>query len=403
MPLVSVILPTYNRADTILRAIESVRNQTLQDWELLVVDDGSTDNTAELIVAYCANEPRVKLIRQANQGVSGARNTGLRASLGKYLSFLDSDDEFLPHHLELESAFLEAHPAEGFVTAELWEDFGHGNYVKHYQIEIGTWYPMVAKIIGSRRLDLPTGETDNYLRVYQTRETIGEWGRQIVEQLPYENIHLYRGRIFDQLCWGYLMCTQPTMIRRSVWEEIGHEFEKGYLAEDYGFMAEFCRRYTTNYLSIPVCVKHELASDGRMLAENHVATGRTAYFMGQCMLRHLENYFCKEHPDDEELKNLLGWRQYTLAHAAIAHGQRDEAVLHLRNSRRNFPGLLAAIGLYAFAKLIPQPELLQKTYNFCYTLHYAWGQFRRHELSLSDLAHKAVHQFRVRLHLSTTG
>lgn len=403
MPLVSVILPTYNRGDTIQRAIESVRNQTLQDWELLIVDDGSTDNTAGLVYSCYAGEPRVKLIRQDNQGVSGARNTGMRASAGKYLAFIDSDDEFLPHHLELESAFLEAHPDENIVLGELWENFGRGVFVKHYQIEIGQWYPSVARIIGSRMLDLPPGETDNYLRVYQTREPIGEWGRRIVERLPYENIYLYRGRIFEYLRWGYLMCMQPTMIRRSGWEKIGHEFEKGYLAEDFGFTAEFCRRYTVNYLSIPVCVKHELTPDGHMPEENHVATGKTAYFMGKCMMRNFEKLFFNERPDDQDLKRLLGWLQYRMARAAIAHGQREEALAHLSDSRHNLPGLPQAMALYSAAKLIPRASLLQKIYNTCYSLNYALGQILRDELSISEVARKIIKRFRSRLRLSATG
>lgn len=98
MPLVSVILPTYNRADTILRAIESVQNQTLRDWELLVVDDGSTDDTAGLIAARYAGEPRLKLIRQENHGVSAARNAGLRANSGKYQDALALRVEVHDHH-----------------------------------------------------------------------------------------------------------------------------------------------------------------------------------------------------------------------------------------------------------------------------------------------------------------
>jgi glycosyltransferase involved in cell wall biosynthesis len=76
MPLVSIIMPTCNPADTIQRAIRSVQAQTLTDWKLITVDDGSTDNTVELI-AGC--EPRMKLICQENQGTGGARNTGSRA------------------------------------------------------------------------------------------------------------------------------------------------------------------------------------------------------------------------------------------------------------------------------------------------------------------------------------
>src|SRR5262249_4967223 len=402
MPLVSVILPTYNRADTIPRAIESVRNQTLQDWELLVVDDGSTDNTAELVTALYASDPRVKLIRQENQGVSGARNTGMRASAGKYLAFIDSDDEFLPHHLELGSAFLETHSKENIVMGELWEDFGRDIFVKHYQIEIGKWYPRVARVIGSRMLDLPLGETDKYLRVYQTREPISEWGRRIIERLPYKNVYHYCGRIFEQLRWGYLICMQPTMFRRSGWEKIGHEFEKGYLGEDFAFTAEFCRHYTVNYLSIPVCIKHELGPNRRLPTETHVATGKTAYFMSKCMLRNLENLFFKDRPDDRELMRLLGWLQYKLAHAAIAHGQREEALLHLSDSRSNFPGLTEAVAFYGAIKLIPQANLLRKIYNTGYSLNYVLGQIWRHEISADELVQKIVRRLRPRPQLTIT-
>src|SRR5262244_3561534 len=151
MPLVSVIMPTFNRADTITRAIRSVQAQTFTDWELIVVDDGSTDNTAERIEGC---DPRMKLIRQENQGTAGARNAGLRASSGSYIAFLDSDDEWLPHHLELSAGFLEAFPDEQFVTSELWEDPGRGRIVKHYCVEIEEYYPRMARKIGSRLLDL---------------------------------------------------------------------------------------------------------------------------------------------------------------------------------------------------------------------------------------------------------
>src|SRR5262245_60879260 len=146
MPTASVIVPTFNRADTIRRAIESVQAQTLDDWELIVVDDGSTDDTGALIEGM---EPRMTLIRQENRGFAEARNTGIRASTGKYLAFLDSDDEFLPHHLELEIAFLEAFPEESFVSAELLEDFGRGRFVNHYRAETSEWYPQKAVRIRS--------------------------------------------------------------------------------------------------------------------------------------------------------------------------------------------------------------------------------------------------------------
>src|SRR5262245_49674035 len=98
MPLVSVVMPTYNRADTIQRAIKSVQAQTFADWELIVIDDGSTDDTAAFIDQ---SDPRVKVIRQENRGFVGARNRGLSEGIGKYFAFLDSDDEWMPFHLEI--------------------------------------------------------------------------------------------------------------------------------------------------------------------------------------------------------------------------------------------------------------------------------------------------------------
>ena len=100
-PSVSVIIPSYNRAYVLNRAIQSIFRQTYQDFEIIVVDDGSSDNTEEMIKGL--NDPRVRYIRhETNRGAPAARNTGIKNSLGYFLSFLDSDDEWLPHKLELE-------------------------------------------------------------------------------------------------------------------------------------------------------------------------------------------------------------------------------------------------------------------------------------------------------------
>lgn len=98
MPFFSVIIPAYNRELTIERALRSCLDQTFADFEVIVVDDGSTDGTAD-VVARCA-DPRVILLRQENMGASAARNRGALASKGAFLAFLDSDDEFLHGKLE---------------------------------------------------------------------------------------------------------------------------------------------------------------------------------------------------------------------------------------------------------------------------------------------------------------
>jgi glycosyltransferase involved in cell wall biosynthesis len=97
MSFFSIILPTYNRAHFLPKAIESVLAQTFEDWELLIVDDGSTDNTKEVVAKY--EDSRIRYFFQENQERSAARNHGISKAKGEYICFLDSDDYFLPEKL----------------------------------------------------------------------------------------------------------------------------------------------------------------------------------------------------------------------------------------------------------------------------------------------------------------
>ncbi|WP_411887130.1 glycosyltransferase family 2 protein [Hydrocarboniphaga effusa] len=107
-PLISVVIPAYNRSAVIGCALKSVLDQSFQDFEVLVVDDGSSDNLREVIdkIGDC----RIRIIRQANGGANKARNTGIDAAQGKFVALLDSDDNFLPDHLESAVAQLKINP-----------------------------------------------------------------------------------------------------------------------------------------------------------------------------------------------------------------------------------------------------------------------------------------------------
>lgn len=109
VPLVSVIMPTYNRPEGLKRAIQSVLAQSFQDFEIVVVNDAG--RVVEEVIASFAGESRITYIRHPrNKGLAAARNTGIRAARGKYLAYLDDDDCFYPDHLETLVTFLEAHP-----------------------------------------------------------------------------------------------------------------------------------------------------------------------------------------------------------------------------------------------------------------------------------------------------
>lgn len=98
-PLVSIITPAYNAQRFIAEAISSVIHQSWHNWELLIIDDGSTDDTSQICQSYCELDNRIKLIRSPNHGVSHARNLGLKAARGKYIGFLDADDYIAPDYI----------------------------------------------------------------------------------------------------------------------------------------------------------------------------------------------------------------------------------------------------------------------------------------------------------------
>jgi len=118
LPRVSVIIPTYNRSRMLKEAIDSVLSQDYPHFELVVVDDGSTDATAELLQAYGQD---LVVIRQPNRGVSAARNAGIAAASGRYIAFLDSDDLWLPQKLTRQVRFFNQYPdALICQTEEIW-------------------------------------------------------------------------------------------------------------------------------------------------------------------------------------------------------------------------------------------------------------------------------------------
>ncbi|MCU0914606.1 MAG: glycosyltransferase [Planctomycetes bacterium] len=108
MPEVSVIVPLYNKGPYVVRALRSVLGQTYPDFELIVVDDGSTDNGPEQV--RTSGDPRLRMVRQANAGPGAARNRGLAEATGRYVAFLDADDEWLPTYLERTVRILDEYP-----------------------------------------------------------------------------------------------------------------------------------------------------------------------------------------------------------------------------------------------------------------------------------------------------
>ncbi len=180
---VSVVMAVRNGAAFLTKAVESVREQTFEDLELIVVDDGSTDGTPELLVDLARRDDRIRVFREPSKGVSSARNRACREARGQYLAILDADDEALPRRLELQVAFLDSHPDVAVVG-------GAGIFINEEGVEFGTaTYPTNAVEVDSllRSGRVPIMQSAATIRTKTFRATSGY--RPVME--PAEDYELW--------------------------------------------------------------------------------------------------------------------------------------------------------------------------------------------------------------------
>jgi glycosyltransferase involved in cell wall biosynthesis len=197
-PLVSVIIPTYNRGWIIKKAIDSVLFQDFNDFELIVVDDGSTDNTQNILNSY---QKDIRVLQQNNQGVSAARNQGLSAASGRFLAFLDSDDIWLPKKLSRQVDFFSLNPDA---------------------------------------------------LICQTEEI---WMRNNVRINPKKRHKKPSGMIFEQSLALCLVSPSAVMIKRALFDEVGLFDETLPACEDYDLWLRISCLYPVHLIDTPLIIK----------------------------------------------------------------------------------------------------------------------------------------------------
>jgi glycosyltransferase involved in cell wall biosynthesis len=132
--MMTIVIPLYNKAHTIIRTLKSILGQTFTDFEVLIIDDGSTDTSVSEIENY-TNDNRIRIIGQQNMGVSVARNVGIQEAKGDYIAFLDGDDEWLPEYLQKVTEAIEKHPEAGlFMSARFDQDVSKS--IKHEMVAL---------------------------------------------------------------------------------------------------------------------------------------------------------------------------------------------------------------------------------------------------------------------------
>ncbi len=360
VPRVSIVMPTFNRADTLRRAVDSVRAQRFEDWELLVVDDGSTDDTKALLDSIA--EPRMAVFRQPNTGVAGARNVGLRAVRGELVAFLDSDDEWAPHHLALMVAFFDAHPGEQLACGEFWEVFGPGRQVRHCNLEMSDWYPKTAHRIGSARFLGAPPQNDPLLRFYETKAPIGAWAATALAGVTQEPVFHYRGDLFPHWRWGWLDALQPTVLRRALVDRLG-PFDTTYrVASDFPWLAQACALAPMNFFTVPCAYKHEYGHGKDAPKEAHLVTGKTAVTFHEDVLRAIDALYARQAPGDPELAALEGLRHSLAGSWALQQGQRERALFHLQKAAPVYRGFDVALPLW-LARTVRDGRLASRLYR----------------------------------------
>lgn len=226
---VSVIIPTYNRGPFLAEAINSVLAQTYQNVEVVVVDDGSSDDTLERLQPYGS---KISIVTTNHGGAAHARNAGMKVAKGRYVAFLDSDDRYLPHKLALQVQILDQFPDVGLVYSEF---SGFGQETTE-EFHLKTYHAPAFR----------NGETyDHYFNEAMLLKEAG------IDCPPWSYRRIYFGHIFDQYLRVLLVFTNSSMVRRSVLDTVGLQDESFSLYEDYELVLRIAKRYRIAFVDMP--------------------------------------------------------------------------------------------------------------------------------------------------------
>jgi GT2 family glycosyltransferase len=312
-PLVSVIVPTYNRAYCLPRTLDSVLAQTHSHFEIVVIDDGSTDGTGDLVARTYGHDPRVRYFYQQNVGVTAARNQGLARARGDYVALLDSDDVWMPWKLRLQLACFRQCPELGMV-----------------------WTNMEA--VG------PDGSVTSpaYLRTmyhayrWFTNEQLFSASHALpADELPPElaGTRVHVGDIFSQMVMGNLVHSSTVLIKRERLEKVGRFNEALRIAgEDYNFHLRTCREGPVGLVDVP-SIRYQTGMPDQLTRRS------TRLYAAQNCLTTVQETL-RDHQARVRLPRAMIRARLAEVHqwvgeTLIDHGRLAEARPHLRQSLRH--------------------------------------------------------------------
>ena len=304
-PIVSVIIPTYNRAALVQRAIESVLAQTHDGVEVIVVDDGSSDGSAERLRLRYGDDARVTCIVTDHRGAAAARNQGLAAVSGTHVAFLDSDDEWYPWKLQFQLECLDSAPAAGMIWSDMAAADADGALVSPRHIR--TLYRRHREI---RLADVMAATS--------------------VTPPGSDAVSLWWGDLYPEMIHGNLVHTSTVLLSRERLEAVG-DFDESLLetGEDFDFHLRTCREGPVAFVDVSTTIWRQGAPDQLtrpdlmvQMARNYVATIEKAMRDDPGML------------SERELSKALAGAHGWLGEELLEAGSAPEARIHLKAAMR---------------------------------------------------------------------
>jgi glycosyltransferase involved in cell wall biosynthesis len=300
-PLVSTVIPTHNDGEMVAEAIESALGQTYPHLEIIVVNDGSSDHTPEVLARYADNN-RVRVFHQKNAGVSAARNTALRSVRGEYVAFLDADDLWLPQKTEIQMSLFRKNPDLGLVYSR-----------------------RRAKILNQQ----------------------GQWIDDDQRNQLYATKHYDRGHVFRQMVAGGGVGLSSAIVPTHVLNEVGGFDEELHTSEDRHLYARIAHKYPFDFVEDALVIKRRHRSN---LSWDTSREPQTLDF-----LRKLADEF-----PEYSLKNSK-WMRHTYVYWAFLTGQEALNEGRLSQARRDFwqackyAPWVPIRWAYLIASLMPRP------------------------------------------------
>ena len=235
---VSIVIPTHNRAHLVCDAIDSALNQTLPAAEIIVVDDGSTDDTEARLRKY---GDRIRYVKTENGGVAHARNVGMRHAAGDYLTFLDSDDLLYPYSLELNARLLDRHLDVALVCGEM-TGFDSTGVIERYHLK--TYHHSAYR-----------DPAITYDRIFSSKAdlsaTIALPAALLLEDQTASSRKVYFGNVFDTYLLKLVLCQNSVMFRRSMTAEFGERNVAVRHWQEVDYLLRITRRHRICFVDVP--------------------------------------------------------------------------------------------------------------------------------------------------------